>query len=206
MSVKVTTVLLDADGVVQKPVPGWLDRLGELCGAPDRHDEFLADVFAAEKPALTGQVEFRPALAAVLERWGCPVSLEEAIDVWQLIQPHEQILEVVAELRSRGCRVSLATNQQAERAAFMSDSLGYSTLFDDLFYSCEVGHAKPDPAYFAAVLDQLSQPGDTVLFVDDHPDNVVSARSAGLQGAVFDARTGGDDFRALLASFWLMKE
>ncbi len=203
MSAEVTTVLLDADGVVQLPVTGWLDRLGALCGVPERRDDFLAEVFVAEKPALTGQAAFRPALSAVLDRWRSPVSVEEAIEVWQLIQPQEQIFEVVADLRSRGCRVSLATNQQAERAAFMADSLGYSSRFDDLYFSCDVGHAKPEAAYFAAVLGHLNQPEGTVLFVDDHPDNVASARTAGMQGAVFDAGAGAREFRALLAAFGL---
>ena len=30
----------------------------------------------------------------------------------------------------------------------MRESLGYDEVFDDLFYSCELGVAKPDPAYF----------------------------------------------------------
>jgi putative hydrolase of the HAD superfamily len=204
MSPAVKTLLLDADGVVQTTSPGWLERLADLCGVAGGRGDFLRDVFAAEKPALTGEAEFKPALAAVLERWRSPASLEEAIRVWQMIQPQTWILDQVTELRQNGIRVSLATNQQAERAAYMSGTLGYSVQFDDLFFSCELGHAKPQPAYFEAVRDRLDLPGSAVLFVDDHPDNVSAARAMGLRAAVFELDSGPGAFRALMAEHGLM--
>jgi putative hydrolase of the HAD superfamily len=205
MSGGITTVLFDADGVVQTTPADWLDALAALCGIPGSRDAFLDDVFAAEKPALTGQADFRPALADVLERWRSSASLDEAIRVWHRIQPQESVLERVAQLRDSGLRVSLATNQQAERAAHMTGPLGYASVFDDLFFSCEMGHAKPDRRYFAAVLERLAQPGSTVLFVDDHPLNVEAARTAGLQASVYDLRTGVKGLNALLADHGLIQ-
>ena len=38
------------------------------------------------------------------------------------------------------------------RARYMSEDLGYSRLFDREFYSCDIGHKKPDAAYFLAIL------------------------------------------------------
>ena len=85
----------------------------------------------------------------------------------------------------------------------MGDTLGYSAVFDDLFFSCEIGHAKPQTAFFEAVLARLDQSGSSVLFVDDHPDNVTAAREAGLHAAVFDLRSGVDQFRKLMAEHGL---
>jgi hypothetical protein len=96
---KISTVLLDADGVVQTTAPGWLDALGSLCGTPASRKAFLQDVFAAERPALIGAGSFRPALAEVLARWGAPVEVEDAIRIWQMIEPQEDVLLEAGRLR-----------------------------------------------------------------------------------------------------------
>jgi putative hydrolase of the HAD superfamily len=205
MPSRITTVLLDADGVVQTTAAGWLDAVAALSGRPDDRDEFLAEVFAAEKPTLTGAGAFRPALAEVLARWQSPATVDEAIEVWQMIEPQMAILETADALRRRGLRVGLATNQQPERAAFMAHGLGYQARFDDLFFSCELGqgHAKPDGAYFHAVIEQLAQPAAEVLFVDDSHGNVAAAQAAGLHAQVYDLDTGRAGMLALLAEFGL---
>ena len=69
MTVTITTVLLDADGVVQTTGAGWLEALSCLCGVSGKEDEFLQDLFAAEGPSLTGRGDFSVALADVLTRW-----------------------------------------------------------------------------------------------------------------------------------------
>jgi len=120
-----------------------------------------------------------------------------------LIDPQQTVLEQADRLRRRGVRVSLATNQQSERAAFMTHSLGYADRFDDLFYSCEIGHAKPSGEYFTAVLGQLRQPAGEVLFVDDHAGNVEAAIAVGLHARVYDLSTGPAGMEALLAEFGL---
>ena len=143
----IRAVLLDADGVVQLPGSAWSGSLGALCGDPDRADEFRADVFAAEKPCLTGAADFESALAQVLRKWQSSVSVEVALRAWTDIEPAADILDLVRSLRSSGVSVSLATNQQAHRAHFMTNSLGYRTHFDHLLYSCELGFSKPSVEY-----------------------------------------------------------
>jgi len=72
----IRAVLLDADGVVQLPVSAWRASLGALCGEPSRADEFLTDVFGAERPCLTGALDFEVALGQVLRKWESTVSVE----------------------------------------------------------------------------------------------------------------------------------
>ena len=197
----VTTLLLDADGVVQTGANGWLDEVAGLCGVPGKEEAFLQAVFAAERPTLAGRGDFRRALADVLARWSSTSSVAEALKIWHLIEPQPPVLDRVTVLRARGVRVSLATNQQAERAQYMSECLGYQDLFDDLFYSFQLGRMKPDADYFSAVLDRLDQSGSEVLFVDDHPSNVDAARKAGMHAVVYDLASGPAGFHALLADY-----
>jgi putative hydrolase of the HAD superfamily len=186
----IRAVLLDADGVVQLPGSAWSASLGVLCGDPSRADEFRADVFAAEKPCLTGAADFEAALGQVLRKWQSTVSVEAAMRVWNEIEPATDILDLVHSLRSSGMSVSLATNQQAHRANFMTNSLGYRAYFDHLLYSCELGFTKPRVEYFSSALAKIAMDPSEVLFIDDHEVNVSAATSCGLHGEVFHLSEG----------------
>ena len=70
----------------------------------------------------------------------------------------------------------------------MHEQLGYGDLLDGAFYSYELGLAKPDPAYFAAVADRLGVAPDRLLLIDDNAANVAGARSAGLDAEVWSHR------------------
>ena len=186
----IRAVLFDADGVVQIPRPSWLASLAALCGIPDRTDEFLADVFAAEKPCLAGRGDFEPALAAVLRKWRSSVALEDALQIWTEIEPSADTLGVVRALRSAGIAVALTTNQQAHRANYMANGLGYAEHFDHLLYSCELGHAKPSAAFFSSALVRIATEPERTLFIDDDEANVAAARDGGLHAEVYHLSEG----------------
>jgi len=69
----------------------------------------------------------------------------------------------------------------------MQETFGYEELFDRTFYSYELGLAKPDPAYFGAVVDALGVRPEEAVFVDDMRANVLGAREAGLRAVLFPA-------------------
>lgn len=78
----------------------------------------------------------------------------------------------------------------------MSASFDFPRLFEGVYASCHLGVRKPDPAFFAAMLDDLELPPDRCLFVDDRPANVAAAEDVGLQGHLF---AGSDALRQRLA-------
>ena len=195
----IRAVLFDADGVIQTTAQEFRSKLAALCGDLSRSEEFLEDLFTAERPCLTGEGDFNRALMDVLGRWKSRSSLEEALAIWHLIEPCEDLLSIVDRLRATQVRTGLATNQQAERARYMSENLGYADRFDELLFSCVLGHAKPDPGYFDRVLEILDLEGDRVLFLDDHVRNVEAARRCGLRAEVYDQSTGSGVMIQLLA-------
>ncbi|TDO54131.1 putative hydrolase of the HAD superfamily [Kribbella sp. VKM Ac-2571] len=183
-----SAVLFDADGVVQRPDRDWWSQLTSLVGSDG--EAFVADLMAAEKPALIGKVDFRDALADVLRRWNSPASVEEALEPWSWFVAEPEVIALIQSLRSAGVGCHLATNQHAYRRAIMQDERGYGGWFDQTFYSCDVGLAKPDPAYFRAILGSLELPASSVLFIDDNVDNVAGAASVGLRAEVYDLSSG----------------
>lgn len=79
-----------------------------------------------------------------------------------------------------GVPCHIASNQQAGRARHMSEVLDYKNLFTREFYSCALGVAKPDIAFFELVLHSLDLRGANVLFLDDRRENVEAASGLGL--------------------------
>ena len=115
---------LDADGVIQKPSRPWRESFEKLSPDPLRADGFIADIFAAEKPCLSGEGVFEKQLQAVLEKWDSKVSIDDALKVWTFIEPDIEILEFIRKLKNDYI-VCLASNQQTYRANYMSFELGY---------------------------------------------------------------------------------
>lgn len=163
-----------------------------------KRDDFLAAVFAAERPCVSGKQDFGVALEGVLERYQCDARVEDVLDIWTLIEPNSDVLALVRELQQSGHRVCLATNQQAHRARYMARELGYDDLFDLSFYSCEVGHAKPERGYFLEMVRRLESRPTELLFIDDSDANVAAARDLGIRAEQFHLTEGVDVLRERL--------
>lgn len=198
-------VLFDADGVVQSsPADVW-DRLGALLPEHVEREAFLSDLFAAELPTLTGEGDFLAAVAATLQAWRCPpAAAPDLAALWRLLEVDAGVVSVIGALRATGVRCYLATNQHAYRAAYMRAELGYEAVFDGQFYSCELGLAKPQAAYFEHILAVTGVPTHSALFLDDSERNVLGARTVGLRAGLFDRAMGVDALHALLSGHGLV--
>jgi putative hydrolase of the HAD superfamily len=179
--VPVRAVLWDADGVLQHLPAGWEASMRPVIeGAVSDVDACLAEAFQAERPALVGRADWLEILPMLLERWGVPHLYDHAVRVWLTIVPQQEVRELVTSLRGEGVRCYLATNQTEQRGRYMAEHLDYEDLLDGTFWSYELGLAKPDPAFFTAILSRLGIDPGEVLFVDDSVPSVEAARSVGL--------------------------
>lgn len=120
---------------------------------------------------------FRPGFDVARERElredaGCGEQIDEA-DLYRDVRP------ALAACRERGLWVGVAGNQTA-RAAELLRGLGLPV--DLIATSGEWGVAKPDPAFFARVIEMVpGEPGE-IVYVGDHRDqDVVPAKAAGLR-------------------------
>jgi putative hydrolase of the HAD superfamily len=199
----IEAVLFDADGVIQLPTVDWQAKLATFIRPDQSADEFVLDLMASEGPSLAGKGDFRDAMAEVLTRWEVTTPLEELLVLWEQFAAVPEAIAVVQELRAAGVPSHLATNQQPYRRAIMNDERDYAQWFDQSFYSCDLGVAKPDPAYFKTILTAIDQPPASVLFVDDNPANVAGAREAGLHAEEFQLAAGVPALRGLLHGYGL---
>jgi putative hydrolase of the HAD superfamily len=181
----IKAILFDADGVIQRSSPVRRSLWAQLLGGPDSVDAFLGEVFDAERACYVGDGNFERRLGDLIDRWNCTGDLGAALEAWIAIEVDRRMFEVIAMLRASGHRCYLASNQEPYRARYMSETLLYQAAFDGEFYSCTVGHAKPAPAYFRAILDALAVLPEDTLFIDDLSTNVEAARRVGLRASVF---------------------
>ena len=196
-------VLLDADGVLQRHPGGWVEAVEPFVG--DRAAEFFRDVTVDERTCLRGGSDFLPLLAAQLQRYAVRVPVEELYaEVWHRIEAVPSSVELVHALHELGLGVHLATNQQPRRAAYMRREMGYDDLFDESFYSCDLGEMKPEPGFFLAALDRLGARAFEVVFVDDHPGNVAAAREVGLAAEQWSITDGTPALERLLTGHGLV--
>ena len=197
----IKAILFDADGVLQRPTVWWREALMPILGAADiaEVDPFLRDILETESAHLCAPSGFDAALMETLTRWNCSARFADTAQALNAIRPYDDVIEVVRVLRRAGMPCHIASNQQAGRARHMSERLGYKALFVEEFYSCRVGFAKPDVAYFNRVLELLGLPPQHVLFIDDRAENVDAAKRAGLAAAVYKGESGAEALQAILS-------
>ena len=128
--------------------------------------------------------EFHQALCAKIR---VDIPFDRFIDLWNgILAADAEMASLVTELGSAH-RLVLASNTDAIHFAYAQEHFSVLRAFDRYYLSYEMGLLKPDPAYFQHLLRGLqTDPGDCI-FIDDRPENVRSARDAGINALVFES-------------------
>ena len=99
--------------------------------------------------------------------------------------------ELIAKLRelkaSTGVRVVAMTNIGKNDYGYLCEFLTDWSLFDQVFTSFEVGTRKPELEFYKFVLREARADPSGTIFVDDKIENVIAARSLGINGIVFES-------------------
>jgi putative hydrolase of the HAD superfamily len=164
---------------------GFRDSLARDYGiTPDMTDAFFKGPFVE---CAEGRADLLDVLPAFLTSWRWTRSASDFLAEWLSVEndPDEAVLELVAELRGRGMRCYVASTQECYRARYLAHDMRFEDLFDGLFFSSDLGVAKPKANFFTAIADRLGHPGEEILFIDDAPANVEGARSAGWRAEQF---------------------
>jgi putative hydrolase of the HAD superfamily len=192
-------VLFDVDGVLingyharpEQQVRWNENLLADLGVDPDRFNrEFIHDLFV--KKVIVGQMSLLEALERTLPGLGYRGPAMAFVGYWlgHDSNVNEPMLEVVRRLKGAGAgRLFLATNQEHMRAQWLWQTLKFGELFEDMFHSARVGHAKPATPYFDWVNHRLGRLDEKPLFFDDREDIVKAARAHGWEAVRFSEIT-----------------
>jgi putative hydrolase of the HAD superfamily len=97
------------------------------------------------------------------------------------------VVDKVRELKARGVRHAIITNNAREFSDGWRAMLPVDELFDVVVDSCQVGMRKPNPAIFRLALEQLGGIApERSVFLDDFAPNVAAAQAVGCLGIVVE--------------------
>ncbi|KAH9164229.1 Haloacid dehalogenase-like hydrolase-domain-containing protein, partial [Lactarius sanguifluus] len=111
------------------------------------------------------------------------------LDARDSIRPDDAFVRFIRDLQAEAqgaLRIFAMSNISApdyEVARARPEEWG---IFERVFTSAAAGMRKPELCFFKFVLDQIKAEPSSVVFVDDRSENVLAARSLGMNGIVFD--------------------
>jgi putative hydrolase of the HAD superfamily len=103
------------------------------------------------------------------------------------LHPNEAMLSLMRELRDRGLRMAILTNNVREWEELWRSKLPLDEIFEVIVDSGWVGMRKPEPEIYLLTIERLGdglRPTDC-LFVDDNELNVEAARELGMTAVQF---------------------
>lgn len=189
-------VVSDFGGVLTSPLMGAFLAVQEADGIPlEALGRALATVaerdganplFELETGRLTW-ADFVVRLGAALsDDLGREVRMDGFAErLFAALHPNEELFAYFRELRGRGVRLALCTNNVREWEPRWRTLLPIDELFEVVVDSGFVGIRKPDPGIYGLTLERLGLRGEEVVFVDDLEHNVEAARALGMAGVVF---------------------
>lgn len=92
---------------------------------------------------------------------------------------------VLEKLRSDGVALACLTNDAASWSKLLRRRFALDDVIGDWFVSSDLGGRKPDPGPYRSALAGLGTAPHEVVFVDDRPVNLVTARSLGMRTVLF---------------------
>jgi putative hydrolase of the HAD superfamily len=101
---------------------------------------------------------------------------------FEALDPNEPMIELMRDLKGRGYRMALLTNNVREWEPLWRAMLPVDEIFEVIVDSAFVGIRKPEPGIYELTLERLGGGigAADCLFVDDIEDNVATARELGM--------------------------
>lgn len=193
-------LLLDLGNVlVFHDNPLLFRRLGARAGlSPPQVEQRMMDAgWTAVDRGLLGPEGIRRHVCQAL---GVDLPAEEFTALWSShFTVNEAVLPRVEGLVGR-VKLALLSNTNVLHAAYLRPRLPLLERFDHVLLSCEVGHVKPEPAFFQEALSRLGCAPQEVAFFDDVAEYVAAANALGLRGHLF---TGAETFDEQLQALGL---
>jgi putative hydrolase of the HAD superfamily len=155
--------------------PDAAENAGEVEDEPDWH--------LLEKGHLDIATYFERMVEKAPRVIGQPIDMDAYTRFWRQTAPgvHWTVVHKMRELKARGLRIGLLTNNVKEfgdnwRAMFPIDE-----LCDEVVDSSHVGMRKPDREIYELTCTRMNIAPHEAVFLDDNAENVAAAREVGME-------------------------
>lgn len=118
-----------------------------------------------------------------------PASVREVLDqAKSTLRVDTDLIAKLVELKeSTNVKFVAMTNIAKNDFAYLCKFLTDWSLFDQVFTSFDIGLRKPEAEFYNVVLREAGANASESIFVDDKLENVIGARSVGINGVVFES-------------------
>jgi epoxide hydrolase-like predicted phosphatase len=192
----IRAVISDFGGVLTNPLweafAGWNAKVGAdpstLGQALQRAAEERGDhpLYELERGELS-EDEFTAIVQAQLPG---DIQLEGFREIYfSHLHPNEAMIGLMRDLRGRGYRMAILTNNVREWEPLWRAKLPVDEIFDVVVDSAFVGMRKPEPAIYELTLERLGDGlrADECVFVDDLDVNCAAASELGMHAVHYTA-------------------
>lgn len=180
-----TSPLIDSFTAFQNASGISLEALGTAMAAIAARDG-ANPLFELETGRLT-EAEFLRALGAELS-----AHLDREVEMdgfgdryFEHLAPNERLIAYMRELRGRGYKLAICTNNVREWAQRWRAMLPVEEIFDLVVDSAFVGTRKPEPRIYEITLERLCVSAGEALFIDDIELNCSAAQELGIRAVWF---------------------
>jgi putative hydrolase of the HAD superfamily len=192
----VEAVISDFGGVLTSPLAGSFEAFQDTSGVPlaELGKAMVAigarlgvnPLFELETGRL-GEVEFLSQIGEQLSG-----QLGRTVDMsgfgeryFAHLKPNEPMIGYMRELRVRGYKLAICTNNVREWEHRWRAMLPVDEIFDVVVDSAFVGTRKPESRIYQLTLEALGVGAGAALLIDDIEDNCTGARALGIEAVRF---------------------
>jgi epoxide hydrolase-like predicted phosphatase len=195
---KVGAIISDFGGVLTSPLEGSFQAFQETSGVPLAElGKAMAAIGARHGVNPLFELETgRMSEQQFLGRLGVQLSVQLGRDVpmegfgeryFAHLEPNARMIEYMRELRGRGYRLAICTNNVREWSERWRAMLPVDEIFHVVVDSAFVGSRKPEPRIYELTLEQLGVDAGVALLIDDIDANCDGARHVGMQAVWFQS-------------------
>ena len=178
-------VIIDIDYDATPTAMRQLSRAGSTIAFSQASQAELFDRF---ETGHLSPAEFRAGLRTAYDLDATDGEVDAAWHAMLLDVPAER-LALIGELRRQGHQTALLSNTNALHITEINQRLavkygfqnGIADVLDRVFYSQEVGLRKPGEEIFRHALREMNWRPEDVLFIEDSPQHIATARRLGLR-------------------------
>ena len=193
---RIEAVIADFGGVLTVPLIEAFRAYERISGIPLRDlGEAMAGVgsttgmnvlFELETGGITADQFTEKVSTELTRRLGRDVSIARFAEIYySQLHPNEPMLAYMRELKSRGFRLAICTNNIREWQPLWRARVCADEIFDHVIDSGFVGIRKPDRAIYDLTLERLGVPAEAAVLIDDTEINCTAAREYGLSAVHF---------------------
>lgn len=185
---RIKAIIFDADGMVitgERPST----RLARDFGVPiEKINQFFDNEF---KDCILGKSDLKEVVKPYLSKWNWKGTIDDLLHFWfaESYRIDEQMVAEIENLKAKGIKCFLATNQEKYRVNYMKNQMGLGKVFDRIFSSAEIGAKKATNEFLDTITDSLPKvKKEEILFYDDRQENIDFAQTYGFQTMLYKSR------------------